>query len=119
MDVTLVLPYPPSANTYWRRSGRHMHISAGGVAFREAVLREVEGLELETLTGPLEVMVVLHPADRRRRDIDNVFKPLFDSLMHGGLIEDDSQIRRLTASFGAVVPDGETIVRLVSIQEDE
>jgi crossover junction endodeoxyribonuclease RusA len=32
------------------------------------------------------------PPDRRRRDLDNIQKPVLDALQHAGVYEDDSQI---------------------------
>ena len=37
------------------------------------------------------------PPDRRRRDLDNLQKPLLDALQHAGVYEDDSQIDLLVS----------------------
>ncbi len=48
------------------------------------------------LVGDVEVTVRFYHKDKRKHDIDNYFKLLFDSLS-GILWEDDVQITRLTA----------------------
>lgn len=98
--MTIVLPYPPSMNTYWRslRSGRmagRVLISERGRAFRVEVEAVARAHGVGKVAGPLKVTIGLHPPDRRRRDIDNPIKPLLDALTHAGAWEDDSQIRAL------------------------
>jgi len=44
----------------------------------------------------LHLSVLLYPPDKRKRDIDNVCKGLFDSLQHACVFEDDNQIDALT-----------------------
>jgi len=58
--------------------------------------------------GRLAVQVEVQPPDRRRRDIDNLGKSLFDSLQHAGVYLDDSQIDdlrivRLPPTTGGIV----------------
>jgi len=51
--------------------------------------------------------MVLHPPDKRRRDIDNFSgKSILDSLI-GLIYEDDSQVKKLTVEFGEVKKGGE------------
>lgn len=94
------LPYPPSVNRYWRRSARggisRTHISDEGRKYREkaSLLVRAAG-EPTRLQGALSLTALVHPPDRRRRDLDNVLKALLDALQHGGVYEDDSQIAEL------------------------
>lgn len=113
--VTLVLPWPPSTNKTWRRSGRHMHLATSAKLYRVAVKSLVAGWHLQDLplSGPLAVIVTLCPPDNRRRDEDNFAgKALFDALTHAGVWDDDSQIRRKTVEWGAVVPGGYVVVEI-------
>ena len=90
--MLLTLPYPPSMNHYWVRNPRRgMRISAEGLAYRAATCRVMAGIEG---FGDLRIRLVVGVwvPDRRRRDIDNLWKPLLDSLKHGGLYDDDSQV---------------------------
>ncbi|TKI02218.1 RusA family crossover junction endodeoxyribonuclease, partial [Martelella alba] len=101
--MRLILPFPPSVNTYWRSpnkgplAGRHL-ISAAGRQYRSAVLAEiVESLHRypAPLVDDVSVNLVLFPPNRARRDLDNCFKALFDALTHAGIWKDDSQVKRL------------------------
>jgi Holliday junction resolvase RusA-like endonuclease len=49
----------------------------------------------DPITVRVELLVVLHPPDKRRRDIGNTAKLICDSLQHGGAFLDDAQIDRL------------------------
>ena len=60
------------------------------------------------LTARLEVNVDAYPPDRRRRDIDNLLKPILDVLQDYGLFLDDEQvdvlrIRRMSVEKGGYV----------------
>ena len=95
------LPWPPSMNHYWRRVGAKTLISRDGRKFRREVLDTIFELsrqfEMRRLhvTGRLSVEIDAYPPDRRRRDLDNVLKPLLDALQHAGVYDDDSQIDSL------------------------
>lgn len=118
--LSIELPYPPSANSYWRHpgrgplAGRHL-ISQEGREYRRAVGAAV-GLVRgrQGLTERLVVMVEANPPDRRRRDLDNLLKPLLDSLMHAGVYEDDSQIDDLRIMRGPVTRGGRVLVTVTA-----
>lgn len=85
--MKLVLPFPPSVNTYWRApnkgplAGRHL-ISAAGRKYQSAacaaIIEQLRRLPKPT-TAPAAVEIILYPPDARRRDIDNYNKALFDA----------------------------------------
>ncbi len=97
--MTLTLPYPPSANHYWRRNGHQYFISSAGVEFRVQVAAQCWAHGVKLQAGAVSLTVTLVPGDRRRRDIDNVLKPLLDALTRGGAWADDSQVKRLTVAM--------------------
>lgn len=113
--VEFQLPYPPSVNHYWRRVGARTLISRGGRAFREAVCSILAARRVRPLVGPLALEIIIHPPDRRRRDIDNVQKALLDALQHGGAYGDDSQIIRLSIEKGDPIEGGSTTVRIEEV----
>lgn len=113
--MQLQLPYPPTANHYWRRVGVKTLISAKGRQYRN----QVKGLCLahgeKAPEGRLSVNVDVFPPDARRRDLDNVLKALLDSMQHGGIYSDDSLIDRLSVVRQVIVPDGMVIVRIEGV----
>ena len=42
--------------------------------------------------GPHSICISVRPPDKRKRDIDNLIKPLLDSLVEYGAISDDSEV---------------------------
>jgi crossover junction endodeoxyribonuclease RusA len=128
--IILTLPYPLSANRYWRpvKLGAHISIVPTKEAkqFRAdiAALCRSQGVRAP-LAGRVHVDVKLYPArpqdwQRRMRvdgaawddtvrciDIDNANKVLLDALKDVA-IEDDKWVRRLTSE--RMEPDGEARV---------
>jgi crossover junction endodeoxyribonuclease RusA len=81
------------------RMKRGVAINPAGKAYRKliwATLHECLGgvgkWDAEPMHGDLMVEIIIYPPDKRKRDIDNIKKALFDALQHAGLYEDDSQI---------------------------
>jgi crossover junction endodeoxyribonuclease RusA len=95
-------------NTYWRQDRRYgrTYISHQGMEFRKNVIALVRLLRVRPLAGPLRVLLVAHPPDHRRRDIDNIQKPTLDALQHAGVYGDDSQIVDLRSIKGSVIRGG-------------
>lgn len=69
------------------------------------------------LTGRISVSVLVYPPDRRRRDIDNILKASLDSLVHGGLIEDDSLIDVLRVERREVTRGGKLEITVREIAQ--
>lgn len=44
----------------------------------------------KVITEPFKLTVRVNRPDRRKRDLDNLLKPILDLLQHYGLIENDS-----------------------------
>ncbi len=96
--MKLVLPFPPSVNTYWRAPNKGplkaAILSARRVGHTRA--RHVQ----RSLSNCVAYQNHHHhqlrwrsffPPDARRRDIDNYNKALFDAFTHAGIWEDDSR----------------------------
>lgn len=125
--MKIILPWPPSVNTYWRHpssgplAGRSL-ISVKGRAYRSDV--EVAVLQQKArmrLRGTVAVDVMAYPPDRRQRDIDNLGKSLFDALTHAGVWLDDDQIddmriRRARDGEGRVILGGRVEVTITLME---
>jgi len=94
--IKFTLPWPPSVNSYWRRNGGRYFISGQGTRFRmetQQICLKYRG-HFES-KDRLSVIINAFPPDRRRRDLDNIQKGLFDSLQHSGVYVDDNQIDQI------------------------
>lgn len=92
---TLILPWPPSVNHYWRTFRGRMLISAEGRAYRKVVADSVIGMP-KFGDAKLTVYIQALVPDNRRRDVDNLLKAPLDALCHAGIYDDDSQIVELS-----------------------
>ena len=112
--MLLTLPYPPSINHYWRRVGPRTLISREGRTFRRNVcaLQGGGGPRKPPSGGRIALAMDAFPPDRRRRDLDNIQKPVLDALEHAGIYEDDSQIDLLLTRRGEPVKAGRLDVRV-------
>lgn len=95
--MKLILPYPPSANNYWRRAGYIIHPTAEAKRFKKNVAEIclVSGIK-SPQAGPIGVVMQFY-RPRKVGDLDNYIKVLFDSL-NGIVWVDDSQIITLSAN---------------------
>ena len=91
----ITLPYPPSANRYWRVVNNRPIISAQARAYKDEAgwLAKAQGVQPQT--GDLAVTIAVY-RPQRRGDLDNVLKVLLDALI-GIAYEDDSQITEINA----------------------
>lgn len=119
-QIILTLPYPPTVNTYWRRAGHRTIISDRGRAYTRAVsdCLWLAGVKEGFGSADLAAMITVYPPDKRRRDIDNVLKAVFDSLQKAGLFDDDSQIVKLFVEKGEQVPAGVLKIKLFDMPSD-
>ena len=92
--MEMLLPFPPSANHYWRHVGPRTLISREGRTFRTNVcaLLGGGGPRKPPAGGRIALAMDAFPPDLRRRDLDNLLKPTLDALQHAGVYEDDSQV---------------------------
>ncbi len=107
-SVKIDLPWPPSVNRYWRNVARlnRVLISKEGRVYRKLVGMLCLIQKVPRLEGMLEAHIIAYPPDKRRRDIDNICKGIFDSLERAGVYENDNQIKRLQIKIGEVKKGG-------------
>ena len=120
-NLTITLPFPPSVNHYWRhvvlgkapKQRVTTLISKPGREYSEAVAALIRKQKAAAgLSCHVAMTVLLSPPDRRRRDVDNYAKSLLDSLVKGGVLEDDSLVRDLRLVWGDVQKGGQAVVMI-------
>ena len=87
-------------------------ISKKGQAFRLAVCLTLMRARLRPLEGPLLMKIRVYPPDKRKRDIDNIQKPILDALEKGSAFYNDCQIKHLTTVMLETVQGGKTLVTI-------
>lgn len=126
--MKILLPWPPSANNYVRHSvrrGKLFHYrTQRAEKYREIVAASWASLKArgEKPFNPDERIAVSMkaiPPDRIRRDLDNVFKVIGDSLTAAGVWQDDSQIDYIEMVKDSPDPakEGYVILSITSIPE--
>jgi crossover junction endodeoxyribonuclease RusA len=116
--LVLNLPLPPSVNTYRTIFRGRMGISKAGRAFKEQVSEYVIEYKVPKLgTARLQMQVTLYPRDRRKQDIDNRIKALWDALADAGVFDNDEQIDVLMIQRGEIKKGGGCLV-LIEILDD-
>lgn len=113
--MTVVLPYPPSVNRYYRHVGAKVLISREGREYRAKVVGLARAGRVAKFTADVAVCARVYPPDKRRRDADNVLKALLDALVHGGVLADDSLVKDLRVRMMPPRPDSPRVE--VSIEE--
>lgn len=98
-SIELELPIAISENAYRRYvpGCNHPIICSAGRKFHKLVQHLFAESGQRKISGPVAVMLDFYPPDRRKRDLDNQFKCLFDSIVNAGCIEDDACITELHA----------------------
>jgi crossover junction endodeoxyribonuclease RusA len=97
--VELTLPLPPSANAIWRSNRGHVHKSAAYKAWLTEAGWEVRSQHPDKIEGAYRLSIEATRPDKRRRDIDNLIKPVSDLLCFVGINEDDYFCQKVSAEW--------------------
>lgn len=115
MIFELYTKYPPSINNYYVKTQRGVFISSKGKQFREQLIKDAH----EQLGGMIPIPdrvrleVIMWPPDARKRDQDNILKPIQDAMIHANLLVDDSQIDQTFVYRGTkMAPEGMLYIRV-------
>jgi len=105
--VRLKLPYPVSANRYWRIWRNKAVRSREAAAYKETVRRIAQEAGVMPSEGSVAVCLRLIPkankdgsANKTVIDLDNALKVTLDALQ-GIIYENDKQVRRIVAEYGS------------------
>jgi crossover junction endodeoxyribonuclease RusA len=116
--IKIILPWPPSVNTYYRKVGNKMLISKKGREYRKAVkIICAKATVNKKLTGKLKLYAKCYPPDNRQRDLDNLNKALLDSLEKAGVYCDDNQVKSLFLNAEKTIKNG--VVEIEIAEENE
>ena len=115
--ISIELPWPPSVNRYYRHVGPRVLISREGRRYRMMCVSRLGGV-FPKLEGKVKLTGEFYPPDARKRDLDNVLKCMIDSLVHAGLMRDDSQIKHIDVQMmSPVPPEGAVYIKLEEISK--
>jgi crossover junction endodeoxyribonuclease RusA len=114
--ITIRLPYPVSANKYWRTmvmKGRAVtYVSSEARSYKQAVAWIAIAAGVRPVHEHVALKIVLHPkttkhgeASKICLDLDNSIKVTCDAL-NGIAYNDDSQVKRIEAEYGEAIKDG-------------
>jgi crossover junction endodeoxyribonuclease RusA len=117
INDVLKMPWPPSANRYWRHVGHRVIISREARCYKAMIKILSLGWKRPKLRGRLSLNIQAFPPDKRQRDIDNICKVTLDALQDAGLFINDSQIDKIYIERMPVMKDGELRVVIEEIKE--
>lgn len=119
--MKLTLPFPPSWNACYQvmRYGNRasLGLTKSGRRYKQSV---AEALQIarrgQSVDGHLRVTIAVYVPDRRKRDLDNLLKPVLDSITSGGVWADDSQIRELHVRTVGLQPPGRLEIEITQLE---
>lgn len=120
--ATLTLPWPPTANMYWRHvvigKRAQVYVSKEGKEYQINVAAAVLSHGWPRFfEDKIAIEIVAYAPDHRLRDIDNLLKPTLDALARADVFSNDNQVDNLSIRRGNVVPGaGHLIVTIRSVE---
>lgn len=117
-EYRISLPWPPSNNRYYRHNRGRTHISAEGQAYRDIVASIIKEQMLDIgISAAVRIRIECHMPDRRRRDLDNLQKAVFDALTKSGFCLDDQQVDYYSVKRMPVVKGGRLELTITELEE--
>lgn len=89
-QVEFILPYPPSANFYWRTVNGHPVVSEAAKVYKSVVASLLAGLVPQPWAGSIRLEIAVY-RPRKVGDLSNTLKVLEDAL-RGIVFVDDKQV---------------------------
>jgi crossover junction endodeoxyribonuclease RusA len=98
--IELWVPYPPSANNLWRSNRGRVHKHPKYTAWlTEAGIGLMSQRQAAGISGTYRLSLIAARPDKRRRDLDNLIKPISDLLVKAGFIDDDCLAQKIEAEW--------------------
>lgn len=102
MTIQIHIPYPPSANRLWIRAKKGMRKSDEYTRWLTEAGWRIKEQRPGRIEGPYKLSIQAVRPDKRRRDLDNLLKPVSDVLQSVGVIADDCDCELITARWVTV-----------------
>ena len=112
---SLILPWPPSANRYWRFVKGMVLVSEEARRYRGTIKKLSLVWKRPQLKGRLQISIQAYPPDNRGRDLDNCLKIVLDSLEKAKLFVNDSQFDKIIIERAETRENGELHVNIEEI----
>ena len=93
--IRLEISYPPSANRLWRKARGRVYRAPNYVEWLEREGWNIINQRQGGIVGPYKLAMSVVRPDKRKRDLDNLIKPVSDLLKSVGVIGDDSDAQRI------------------------
>lgn len=100
------------------RQGRHYLTDQAKAYYNEVRYLVMSQGRLINIDHPIQVSCLLFPPDKRRRDMDNAWKVLADSLTKANVWQDDHLIRKLTLEWQQPMANGRVMVSVAPHDEN-
>jgi crossover junction endodeoxyribonuclease RusA len=117
--AALALPMPPSANNLWANvPGKGRVRTKQYRRWREDAGWSIRAARVPKVAG--RVAIRIHAGlPGRKRDLDNLVKPILDALTSFGVIEDDCLANRIAVEWSAGVASGHVNVEVCQLSSPE
>lgn len=106
--ISFLLPYPPSVNRIYRIFKNRLVKSAEYKAWIDEAHKSIllQGTHRRCWTSPVRVVAAVGRPDKRKRDLDNVFKATADLIEAAGFVENDHLIHAWNIYWSSDVKNG-------------
>lgn len=109
MQARFKIEFPPTVNHIWKRGKGRTYLTKQGREWyaRQVVLlqQQLQDQAWEGSSARVAVRIDLHAPNKRKWDIDNRTKCVFDALVKAGVLKDDELIDDLRVVRGEVDPE--------------
>ena len=124
MLVSILLPFPPTVNTYFTVSHGRKILSDRGRTYQAMCAAMVDAQRRHgyipngtVFTDDVAVEITIRPPDRRKRDLDNLLKAALDAITNAHVWNGDSQVKQILARWGERTENGSANVKIMALDE--